>query len=119
VCEQQLLKAGIPANIMIDCSHANSNKDHNLQPLVMKNVANQIIDGNNSIIGLMVESNIKAGNQSIPEDRSKLEYGVSVTDKCIDWETTEEMMQDLRDSVKDILPKRRALNDDDLIEQSA
>ena len=119
VCEQQLLKAGIPANIMIDCSHANSNKDHNLQPLVMKNVANQIIDGNNSIIGLMVESNIKAGNQSIPEDRSKLEYGVSVTDKCIDWETTEEMMHDLRDSVKDILPKRRALNDDDLIEQSA
>ena len=117
VCEQQLLKAGIPANVMIDCSHANSNKDHNLQPLVMKNVANQIIDGNNSIIGLMVESNINAGNQSIPEDRSKLEYGVSVTDKCVDWATTEEMMHNLRDSVKDVLPTRRALTTDDLMEQ--
>ncbi|HAK52822.1 MAG TPA: hypothetical protein DCM54_13105, partial [Gammaproteobacteria bacterium] len=75
--------------------------------------------GNNSIIGLMVESNINAGNQSIPEDRSKIEYGVSVTDKCVDWATTEEMMHDLRDSVKEILPTRRALTTDDLMEQSA
>jgi 3-deoxy-7-phosphoheptulonate synthase len=119
VCEQELLKAGIPANIMIDCSHANSNKDHNLQPLVMKNVANQIIEGNRSIIGLMVESNIHPGNQSIPEDRSQLKYGVSVTDKCVDWETTATMMRELRDSVKRVLPARGALNADDLMEKSA
>ena len=106
LCEQQLLKAGVPANIMVDCSHANSNKNHELQPLVMDNVANQIIDGNQSIIGLMVESNIEGGNQSIPDDRSQLKYGVSVTDACVDWATTEKMIRDLRDKVADVLPGR-------------
>ena len=66
VCEQQLKDAGIQPNIMVDCSHANSNKNHELQPLVMENVTNQIIDGNQSIIGLMIESHINAGNQKIP-----------------------------------------------------
>ena len=115
VCEQQLLKAGIPANIMIDCSHANSNKDHNLQPLVMKNVANQIIDGNKSIIGLMVESNINAGNQSITDDLGELKYGVSVTDKCVDWSTTEDMIKELQQSVGKVLASRGTLSAADLI----
>ncbi|XOV88410.1 MAG: 3-deoxy-7-phosphoheptulonate synthase [Pseudomonadota bacterium] len=106
LCEQQLLKSGVPANIMVDCSHANSSKDHNLQPLVMDNVANQIVDGNQSIIGLMVESNIEAGNQAIPEDRSQLKYGVSVTDACVDWNTTETMLRNLRHKVREILPMR-------------
>ena len=100
---------------MIDCSHANSNKDHNLQPLVMKNVANQIIDGNRSIIGLMVESNINAGNQSIPDDLGDLQYGVSVTDKCVDWETTETMIRELQQSVGKVLPSRGTLEEADLV----
>jgi len=107
LCEQALLKAEVSPNIMIDCSHANSNKDPKLQPLVMDNVANQILEGNNSIIALMVESNIAEGNQSIPEDKSELEYGVSVTDACVGWETTEKMILSLREKVKEILPWRK------------
>ena len=85
---------------MVDCSHANSNKSHELQPLVMDNVANQIIEGNTSIIGLMVESNIGAGNQKIPADLSKLTYGVSVTDACIDWPSTETALRSMRAKIK-------------------
>ncbi|GMG88147.1 3-deoxy-7-phosphoheptulonate synthase [Biformimicrobium ophioploci] len=107
VCEQSLHKAGIVPNIMIDCSHANSNKNHELQPLVMDNVTHQILDGNQSIIGIMVESNLKAGNQSIPDDLSKLEYGVSVTDKCIDWETTEKTLKYMNEQLKEVLPTRK------------
>ncbi len=59
---------------MVDCSHANSNKNHELQPLVMDNVANQIMEGNQSIVGLMVESHIGAGNQKIPDDLKDLQY---------------------------------------------
>jgi 3-deoxy-7-phosphoheptulonate synthase len=107
VCEQQLSKAGITPNIMIDCSHANSNKDPALQPLVMENVANQIVEGNNSIIGLMVESHIGWGAQSIPENLCDLKYGVSITDACIDWETTEKTVRGMRERLKDVLPKRQ------------
>lgn len=119
VCEEQLLKAGISANIMIDCSHANSSKDPGRQPLVMENVANQILEGNRSIIGLMVESNIGWGNQSIPEDLNDLQYGVSVTDACVDWETTEKMIHGLRDKVKDALPSRQPLTLADLEEKKS
>jgi 3-deoxy-7-phosphoheptulonate synthase len=105
-CEQALAKASVVPNIMVDCSHANSNKNHELQTLVMENVANQIVDGNNSIIGLMVESNIGAGNQSIPANLCDLKYGVSVTDACIDWETTERTLRSMRDTIKDALVKR-------------
>ncbi len=106
LCEKELAKAGVSPNIMIDTSHANSNKDPALQPLVAENVGNQIAEGNKSIIGLMIESNIGFGNQSIPDDLSQLQYGVSVTDGCIDWETTEKCILDLREKVKDVLPKR-------------
>jgi 3-deoxy-7-phosphoheptulonate synthase len=106
LCEEALEKAGVPVNIMVDCSHANSDKKPELQPLVVENVGNQIIEGNNSIVGLMVESHLKAGNQSIPSDLSQLEYGVSVTDGCIDWETTEACLRELRDKLKDALPGR-------------
>lgn len=108
VCEQHLEKAGLPQNIMVDTSHANSNKDHNLQPLVLENVANQIIEGNKSICGVMVESNLGAGNQKIPENLEDLEYGVSITDACIDWETTEKTLLEMRDKLKDILPTRHS-----------
>ncbi|MBD3648721.1 MAG: 3-deoxy-7-phosphoheptulonate synthase, partial [Pseudomonadales bacterium] len=119
LCEQQLLGAGISANIMIDCSHANSSKDPARQPLVMENVANQILEGNQSIIGLMVESNIGWGNQSIPENIADLQYGVSITDACVDWETTEKMIHNLRDKVKDVLPNREPLTLADLEEKKS
>lgn len=106
LCEQELEKSGLAKNIMIDCSHANSNKDANLQPLVMQDVGNQIIDGNKSIIGIMVESNLEFGNQSIPSDLSELKYGVSVTDACIDWDTTEKALLEMHEKLKDVLPKR-------------
>lgn len=106
ICEDTLKKAGLSQNIMIDCSHANSNKDAALQPLVATNVANQIIEGNQSIVSLMVESNLEFGNQSIPEDLSQLKYGVSVTDACISWDQTEKLILDMRDKLKDVLPNR-------------
>ena len=105
--EQALEKAGVANNIMIDCSHANSNKQHKLQPMVIQDIANQIAAGNQSIVGLMVESNIEAGNQSIPEDVSALAYGVSVTDACIDWDTTVTALRDFRKNIKDALKQRR------------
>ncbi|HYQ37534.1 MAG TPA: 3-deoxy-7-phosphoheptulonate synthase [Pseudomonas sp.] len=107
LCEQELSKAGIRPNIMVDCSHANSNKDPALQPLVMENVANQILEGNNSIIGLMVESNLGWGNQSIPKNLCDLKYGVSITDACIDWDSTEKTLHSMRAKLKDVLPKRQ------------
>ncbi|CAA0089205.1 Phospho-2-dehydro-3-deoxyheptonate aldolase, Tyr-sensitive [Zhongshania aliphaticivorans] len=107
LCEAALDKAGIPLNIMVDTSHANSNKQPSLQPLVIENVTNQVLEGNTSIIGLMVESHINAGNQSIPEDLSELAYGVSVTDGCIGWEETETALRTMRDRLKDILPTRK------------
>ncbi len=106
LCEDALEKSGLPINIMVDCSHANSNKDPELQPLVMENVADQVIAGNQSLVGYMIESNIGAGNQSIPEDLSQLKYGVSVTDGCIDWETTETSIRGLHEKLKDVLPAR-------------
>src|SRR5690554_46834 len=87
--EEALRKGGVSMNIMIDCSHANSNKDPAVQSLVLKDVTNQILEGNQSIIGLMLESNLNHGNQSIPKDLSQLQYGVSVTDACINWEESE------------------------------
>ena len=93
---------------MVDCSHANSSKQPELQPLVVDNVVNQVLEGNSSIVGLMVESNLNAGNQAIPNDLSKLEYGVSVTDACIDWETTETCLRSMRDKLKDALAQRGA-----------
>jgi len=92
IAEQALTKAGISPNIVIDCSHANAMKDHTLQPLVFSDCMHQIREGNRSIVGLMLESNLEAGSQPIPEDRSQLRYGVSVTDACIDWATTEELL---------------------------
>jgi 3-deoxy-7-phosphoheptulonate synthase len=106
VCEQALKKAGLAGNIVVDCSHANSNKQPELQPLVVENIGNQIVEGNRSIVGLMLESNLKAGNQSIPENLDDLEYGVSVTDGCIDWETTATCLRELRARVRDVLPRR-------------
>lgn len=104
--EEALRKGGVSTNIMIDCSHANSNKDPSVQSLVMKDVTRQILEGNQSIIGLMLESNINFGNQSIPKDLSQLKYGVSVTDACIDWAETERSLREMAAKLKDVLPTR-------------
>ena len=104
--EQALIENDLPVNIMIDCSHANSSKDPSLQPLVLENVINQILEGNNSIIGVMLESHLQAGNQKLTEDKSALEYGVSITDGCIDWQTTETALISLRDKLAIAMPEK-------------
>ena len=109
LCEEQLTNADIPANIMVDCSHANSNKDPKLQPLVMADIGNQIFEGNKSIVGLMVESNLNWGNQKIPANLEALKYGVSVTDACVDWDTTASMIKEFRNKIKDKIDGRRAV----------
>ena len=106
LCEEALREAGLPENIMVDCSHGNSSKKPELQPLVADNVANQILEGNRSIMGIMLESNLKAGNQKIPADLSKLEYGLSVTDACIDWDTTETLLRDMAGKLEGALKER-------------
>ena len=106
--ERALAKAKIAPNIVIDCSHANSLKDPALQPLVMSDCVHQIREGNQSIVGLIIESNLEGGNQPIPEDLSQLRYGCSVTDACVDWPTTETMIRKAREVLKDILPNRNA-----------
>ena len=106
ICEQELSAEDITPNIMVDCSHANSNKDHNLQPLVLDNVANQILEGNQSIIGAMVESHLNGGNQKLSSNPDDMAYGVSVTDACIDWETTETSILDMAEKLRDVLKTR-------------
>jgi 3-deoxy-7-phosphoheptulonate synthase len=100
LAEAALSKAKLPSNIVIDCSHANSYKKPELQPLVMQDCINQIRLGNQSIVGLMIESNIEAGNQAIPADLSQLKYGCSVTDGCVDWTTTEKMIRNAHAALK-------------------
>ncbi len=106
LAEAELDKHKLPANIMVDCSHANSNKQPELQPLVMENVTNQILEGNKSIVGLMVESHINPGNQKIPANLDDLEYGVSVTDGCIGWEDTEKAILEMHSKLQSVLPTR-------------
>ena len=100
LCEQALTKAKIKPNIMVDCSHANSNKDHEKQEAVMKDVIEQIGAGNRSICALMIESNLEPGNQPTGDDFSKLKYGVSITDKCIGWADTERLLRYAHQTLK-------------------
>ncbi|MDD5285540.1 MAG: 3-deoxy-7-phosphoheptulonate synthase [Desulfuromonadaceae bacterium] len=90
--EDSLNKNGLLPSIMVDCSHGNSNKDFQKQPEVMESVVEQLLNGNSSISGVMIESNLQAGNQKIPVDLGDLKYGVSITDACIDWATTERIL---------------------------
>jgi len=100
VAERELAAANLPPNIVVDCSHGNSNKEPSLQPMVAENCVSQILDGNRSIVGLMLESHLNAGSQSIPKDLSKLEYGVSITYPCIDWQTTESLLLKMHESLR-------------------
>lgn len=98
---RQLEKTKLTPNIMVDCSHGNSNKDHRNQPKVAQCLAEQISKGEDAIMGLMLESHINAGKQSVPEDGAvALKYGVSITDGCIDWDTTEDVLEMMAKAVR-------------------
>ncbi len=90
-----LAKAGLTKSILVDCSHDNSAKQPERQPEVMQALLAQIAAGNTSIMGAMIESNLEAGNQPFPQPKSALKYGVSITDGCIDWKTTEGLVREI------------------------
>lgn len=94
-CEKQMQEAGLNPSLMIDCSHGNSNKDYRRQPEVAGSVVEQIKAGNRSITGVMIESNLQEGNQSSEQPRANMRYGVSVTDACINWESTETLLREM------------------------
>ncbi len=93
--EALLAKAGLPKSILVDCSHDNSAKQPERQPEVMRELLAQLTAGNLSLMGAMIESNLGAGSQPFPQPREKLRYGVSITDACIDWPTTEKLVREL------------------------
>ena len=107
LAERALQKAKLPASIVVDCSHANSLKDPSLQPLVLMDCVHQIKEGSPAIVGMMIESHLHAGNQPIPADLAQLKYGVSVTDACIDWETTRNVLLRARDELAPVIEARR------------
>lgn len=88
----QLRAKGLSEVVVVDCSHDNSGKRHKGQPFVWRNVIEQRLEGNDALVGLMLESNLLEGNQPVAEDFLNLKYGVSVTDECISWETTEDLI---------------------------
>ena len=106
MCEAHMIKAKLMPNLMIDCSHGNSNKDYRRQSIVMDEIIEQIINGNHSIIGAMIESNLFEGNQSSDQAPEMLKYGVSVTDACISWETTETLLRRMNQQLAPSLIKR-------------
>ncbi|MEM7014648.1 MAG: 3-deoxy-7-phosphoheptulonate synthase [Verrucomicrobiota bacterium] len=95
----------LPPHVMVDCSHANSNKDFREQPGVAKDLAKQIAGGSKAIVATMIESNLEEGAQKLVADRSQLKKGVSVTDQCVSWDTTVEMLDGFAEAVR----KRRSL----------
>jgi len=106
LCEQELSAHQLEPGIVIDCSHGNSSKDYTRQPLVADNVFNQICEGNKSIIGIMLESNLNSGNQSDSLPKEELVYGVSVTDACIDMATTIQLIELASNKLSTVLNNR-------------
>jgi 3-deoxy-7-phosphoheptulonate synthase len=94
-CEKLLQQNNLPERIMVDCSHDNSNQDYRLQGNVVEEISSQIVAGNKSIFGIMLESNLFSGNQKILDNQNEMKYGVSVTDGCIDWEETQTVLRNL------------------------
>ncbi len=90
----RLVEAGLEPFLVVDCSHANSGKKHERQEVVLFDILNQIAEGEESIVGFMIESNLKEGNQKLSGDPMTLEYGVSITDECISWDTTERLLSE-------------------------
>jgi len=106
-CERALMAAGLPARIVIDCSHGNSQRDPARQPAVLADVVRQIGAGNRSIAGFMVESNLARGQQAIADDLSRLKPGVSITDACLDWQATARMIKQACKQLRPILAGRK------------
>ncbi|MEM0911995.1 MAG: 3-deoxy-7-phosphoheptulonate synthase [Pseudomonadota bacterium] len=107
-CEEDLASAKVSSTLVVDCSHANSSKDYRRQPLVAENVVNQILEGNQSIIGVMLESHLNAGNQSMNgKSVDELDFGVSITDGCISWDQTEKTINLARNKLITVLPLRQ------------
>jgi 3-deoxy-7-phosphoheptulonate synthase len=102
--ERQLVEAGLERTLVIDCSHGNSGKDPGRQPEVLRNVVAQRVSGTDSIIGAMLESNLVAGCQPFPGPSSSLVYGQSITDACIDWETTERIVLEVAEKCPKAAP---------------
>jgi 3-deoxy-7-phosphoheptulonate synthase len=98
-CEKLLKENGLSERIMIDCSHDNSNQDYRNQGKVVEDINSQLLSGNKSIFGLMLESNLFSGKQKILENKNDMQYGVSVTDGCIDWKETEEVIRGLSKTI--------------------
>jgi 3-deoxy-7-phosphoheptulonate synthase len=107
VCAQ-LHRAGLPERLIIDCSHANSGKDHRRQALVLRDLLAQRAAGDGRIIGCMLESHLSEGNQVHTDDPSTLRYGVSITDACIGWEETAALLREAADGVRDAAPQTEA-----------
>lgn len=105
--EDKLHAAGLNDALVIDCSHGNSSKDYTRQPLVAENVMNQIIEGNKSIAGIMLESHLHEGQQSSEQPVDQMQYGVSITDGCISWQTTEVLLRRLAKELHDALLQRK------------
>ena len=101
--QAQLNEAGVPSQLLVDCSHGNSNKDHTLQNIALNSIIEQRVAGNADIIGCMLESNLNAGSQSLNCPIEELEYGVSVTDACIGWDETEELLRDAHAKLADVV----------------
>jgi 3-deoxy-7-phosphoheptulonate synthase len=97
---QELSKQGQATRVMVDCSHGNTSKDYRRQPVVLADLAEQIASGQKHLMGVMIESHLVAGNQAIPKDLSQLTYGQSVTDACVDFETTEDMLRSLHKALR-------------------
>lgn len=110
-CEKEMLQAGLRPSLMIDCSHGNSNKDFRRQTGVAESAIAQIRDGNRSVIGLMLESHLHEGNQSSEQPKSDMRYGVSVTDACINWETTETLLRTIHQELDGVLAARLSQKD--------
>ena len=106
LCENDLAKHSLEPGIVVDCSHGNSNKDYRNQPIVADNVFDQIVAGNESIIGLMLESHLNSGNQSSDLPQDELAYGVSVTDACIDFAATEQLIESANNKISQTLISR-------------
>lgn len=105
LCEEKLRAANLPTAIMIDCSHGNSLKQADRQPLVLADCVMQVMHGTKSIKGFMLESNLEGGNQEIPKDLSQLRYGVSITDACLDWKTTERIILESADRLAPVVSR--------------
>ena len=104
--EVEIEKAGYNPAIIVDCSHANSNKDYSRQPAVAKDILVQLEQGNRSIVGIMLESHINEGNQKLSPNLADMKYGVSVTDACINWQSTEELVVEFAQRLKSVVAKK-------------